>query len=227
MDGLDSIEGHHPIESLVSDAAATLRRGEIAIRNDLASDAGLSAATRRVLENAGVASYMAAGLVKNGHWIATLSVQSAAARVWTPQEIDLLQETGKRALIAVDRARTLAKRNALLQEVHHRFKNNLQLITSLINLQTNQLEDGRLSAVFDETRNRVYSIATVYETIERSQDQTNLDMKAYATRLAPALMRAYDAGERVQARIEGEPVTLDLRRAVPSASCFTSCFRNL
>jgi two-component sensor histidine kinase len=223
VDGLDSIKGHHPVESLVSDAA-TLRRGGVAIRNDLASDAGLLTATGRTFENVGAASYMAVGLVKDGHWIAVLGVQSAAARAWTPHETDLLQETAKRALIAIDRARTLAQKEALLDEMRHRFKNNLQLITSLINLQTNQLEDGRLSALFDETRNRVFSIATVYETIGRSQA---LDITAYATRLAPALMRAYDAGERVQARIEGESVTLDLRRAVPFGLLLHELFSNI
>lgn len=215
VSGLDSLEGHHPVEALAGDAAATLRRAEIAIVNDLASARGVSAAARRTWEKAGVASYMAVGMVKDGLWIGVLGVQSAAARFWNPFEIDLLQETAKRTLLAVDRAMTLAKKEALLQEVHHRFKNNLQLITSLINLQANRVEDRRLLALLDETRNRVYSIATVYETLHRSPDQTSFDVTAYAKLIAPALMRACDAGERVRLAIEGEPVILDLRRAVP------------
>lgn len=89
---------------------------------------------------------MAVGLVKNGRWIAVLAVESAAARVWTPLEIDLLQETAKRALIAVDLARTLAEKDGFLREVRHRLMNTVQLIASLINLQANQIEARRLWA---------------------------------------------------------------------------------
>lgn len=102
-----------------------------------------------------------------------------------------------------------------LKEAHHRIKNNLQLIVSLINLQANQIEDRRTLALFEETRNRVHSIATVYESIHRSRDQATFDMVAFAKLLASEVIRAYDAAQRLQVRIEGASAGLGLNRAAP------------
>lgn len=104
---------------------------------------------------------------------------------------------------------------ARFREAHHRIKNNLQLIASLINLQANEVEDRRARALFEETRNRVYSIARVYEWIDQSQDHVTFDMVEYAKALAPEVMREYDAGQRLEVIVEGQGARLDLDRAVP------------
>lgn len=110
---------------------------------------------------------------------------------------------------------SLIEKEELLKEVHHRVKNNLQVITSLINLQGRQVEDERVLALFDETRNRVYSIAAIHELIYRSASFAEIDMTEYARQLVPNLLRFYGAEQRIGVSIEGDGTTLELERAVP------------
>lgn len=103
---------------------------------------------------------------------------------------------------------------ALLRKMSHRMKNNLQLILSLISLQTSQVEDKRVLALFEATRNRVHAIATVHDMIDKFNG-ADIDIAAYAQQLAPELIRQYNCGQRIQVRVEGNAASLELERAVP------------
>ncbi|MBV8818911.1 MAG: PAS domain-containing protein, partial [Acidobacteriaceae bacterium] len=111
--------------------------------------------------------------------------------------------------------KSLAEKEALLKEVHHRVKNNLQVITSLVNLQAAQAEDARVLALFDETRNRVYSIAAIHELLYKSASFAEIDLTEYARQLVPDLVRFYGIGDRVRVEIAGNAPRLELERAVP------------
>ncbi len=110
---------------------------------------------------------------------------------------------------------SLAEKEALLAEVHHRVKNNLQVITSLLNLQSRGLKDAEISGLFNETRNRVQSIASIHEMLYRSKNFAQIDLFAYAEQLVPTLVRFYGAQSRVRVTMEGGGVSLELERAVP------------
>jgi PAS domain S-box-containing protein len=110
---------------------------------------------------------------------------------------------------------SLAEKEELLKEVHHRVKNNLQVISSLVNLQASRAEDRQVIAAFEETRNRVYSIGTIHELLYRSGSFASIDLVNYARKLVPELIRLYDAHERVRVEIAGDTLTLELERAVP------------
>jgi PAS domain S-box-containing protein len=111
--------------------------------------------------------------------------------------------------------KSLAEKEALLREVHHRVKNNLQVITSLLNLQAQQLESKAVLTLFEETRNRVQSIASIHELLYRSEHVAAIDIIAYARQLAPDLVRFYGLEHRIEVEVAGGNVTLDLERAVP------------
>jgi signal transduction histidine kinase len=110
---------------------------------------------------------------------------------------------------------SLAEKEELLKEVHHRVKNNLQVISSLLSLQANRAEDRQVVAAFEEARNRVYSIGTIHEMLYRSGSFASVDLAAYARKLVPELVRFYDAEERVRVEIRGDTLTMELERAVP------------
>jgi PAS domain S-box-containing protein len=110
---------------------------------------------------------------------------------------------------------SLAEQEQLLKEVHHRVKNNLQVITSLINLQARYVEDERALALFDQTRNRVYSIAAIHELIYRSASFAAIHLSDYARQLVPDLVRFYGMEDRISVTIAGDAATLELERAVP------------
>ncbi len=111
----------------------------------------------------------------------------------------------------------LAERNTLLAEVHHRVKNNLQVITSMLEMQGRRATDAQSHSALQEACNRVVSIAAIHEILYRSKSYSSVDLLAYARELMPHLVAFYSGRGRVhlQADVEGGMATLELERAVP------------
>lgn len=108
---------------------------------------------------------------------------------------------------------SLSEKEALLKEVHHRVKNNLQLISSLLNLQASRIADPITSALFADSRNRVRSMALVHENLYRAGNFAGIEMQAHVLSLCTHLRRAYGrAGVEITAA--SDDVTLDMDRAV-------------
>lgn len=100
--------------------------------------------------------------------------------------------------LSEDKIRTsLAEKEVLLKEVHHRVKNNLQVVSSLLNLQAKTLKDEAAQAVFRESRARVRAMALVHEILYRTQDFSRLNMRDYAGKLVEGLMASYGVGGQV------------------------------
>lgn len=112
----------------------------------------------------------------------------------------------------------LLEKTALLNEVHHRVKNNLQVITSLLNLQADFAGDGRLRAMLAESCSRVKAMALTHQLLYERKDFSRLDLGDYLDRLVHSIRLSYrSAGDRIQLRL-AQPdnnVQLDLERAVP------------
>jgi PAS domain S-box-containing protein len=110
---------------------------------------------------------------------------------------------------------SLAEREALLNELHHRVKNNLQVVTSLLEMQADQVDDSRAFELFNEARNRVVSIASIHELLYRSGAFSKVEIAVYARQLARHLVSFYRIDHRIQVAIEGDGVHMELERAVP------------
>jgi two-component sensor histidine kinase len=111
---------------------------------------------------------------------------------------------------------SLKEKEILLKEIHHRVKNNLQVISSLLNLQAGYLEDASVRDVFTESQNRVLSIALVHEKLYRSTDLSHVDFGEYVSALIDNLFHTYDARDRaVQRSIEVNGVQLPIDLAIP------------
>jgi PAS domain S-box-containing protein len=90
----------------------------------------------------------------------------------------------------------LSEKEVLLKEVHHRVKNNLQIISSLISLQADTLADGQLTEVFGDVRDRVRTMALVHEKLYQTEDLARLDFAEYAPDLLNYLWSAHNAASR-------------------------------
>ncbi|MBX7078336.1 MAG: PAS domain S-box protein [Nannocystaceae bacterium] len=113
---------------------------------------------------------------------------------------------------------SLAEKESLLKEVHHRVKNNLQVIASLISLQAETLADPAARVAFAEMRSRIKTIAAIHERIYRAPDLTRIDLKGYLGDLVRELARAMaQPGCRVATIVEVEPIALSLDTMVPLA----------
>jgi PAS domain S-box-containing protein len=115
-----------------------------------------------------------------------------------------------------ERETLLREKTSLLQEVHHRVKNNLQMISSLLNLQARQIHDKEARAIFLESQARVRSIALLHESLYQSDDLGHVDMREYVDKLVRTLKRTYaqtDSSARFAASIDR--VYLPVDAAVP------------
>ncbi|TAL36120.1 MAG: HAMP domain-containing protein [Spirochaetes bacterium] len=111
---------------------------------------------------------------------------------------------------------SLREKEVLLKEVHHRVKNNLQIISSLLNLQARKIRDREALELFRESQNRVRSIALVHEKLYQSPSLDEINFHEYVASLAAALSRSYGLEDgRVTLSVDIPGTQVSLNRAVP------------
>ncbi|MBT0664040.1 PAS domain-containing protein [Geobacter pelophilus] len=112
--------------------------------------------------------------------------------------------------------KSLAEKEVLLREIHHRVKNNLQVISSLVSLQADTLADESLAAVFGDVRDRVRSMALVHEKLYQTGDLAKVNFGDYAASLLNYLWRSHGAlAEKARLNLAVAPVALPIEAAVP------------
>jgi len=111
----------------------------------------------------------------------------------------------------------LEEKNTLLEEIHHRVKNNLQVVSSLLQLQSAYAKNEEDVAMFKECQNRVRTMAMVHERLYRSQNLASIDFGEHVRDLASMLASSYpQAAAHVQLFTEAESVLLELETAIPA-----------
>ena len=111
---------------------------------------------------------------------------------------------------------SLAEKEVLLKEIHHRVKNNMQVISSMVSLQAGELQDPSTRDILDEVTHRVRSMALVHEKLYQSADLSQIDFAGYAKSLLGYLWRAYGTADSdIRLAMDVEPVSLTVNTAVP------------
>ena len=105
----------------------------------------------------------------------------------------------------------------LFQEVHHRVKNNLQVVTSLLRLQQVRVESPQARAALQDSIDRIHAMGLVHQLLYSKQELSHLDFAEYAASLARQLVEAYGMQEQVEVTVGGELVRFDLDTAIPLA----------
>ncbi len=158
-------------------------------------------------------------------------------RVFTDHEISLAQFLTTQAASAVENARlynraqreikeriraekrikaSLKEKEVLLKEVHHRVKNNLQVISSMLSLQAQSVEDQSTLRVLKESQNRIRSMALIHERLYRSPDLAKVGFGVYVRDLATHLVRSYKSESgRVNLIVDADDISLDIDTAIP------------
>jgi PAS domain S-box-containing protein len=178
---------------------------------------------------------------KDGRWIACLALLTVAARAWTRREIALAHATVERTFLCVERLQSIAalrdfnrdlerrvedrtselkaalrEKEVLLKEIHHRVKNNLQVISSMLNLQALHLPDAQARDMFAESQGRVQSIALVHESLYQAKDLSSVSFVEYLHSLVSAVFQAQSApGGRIESQVDAAEMRLPVGIAIP------------
>ncbi|MBT4099723.1 MAG: hypothetical protein HOE86_18870, partial [Gemmatimonadetes bacterium] len=110
---------------------------------------------------------------------------------------------------------SLDEKVVLLKEVHHRVKNNLQIIASLLSLQSNQINDEETLALFANSEHRVRAMATIHERLYLSEDLAKIDFGGYIEALVEGLIGGYKTSQDISLMTAVDDITLDLDQAIP------------
>ncbi|HTD44473.1 MAG TPA: histidine kinase dimerization/phosphoacceptor domain -containing protein [Bryobacteraceae bacterium] len=122
---------------------------------------------------------------------------------------------------------SLAEKETLLKEVHHRVKNNLQVIASLLRLQADSIGDLRLMVALRESQNRVESMALIHEQLYETENLREVDLARHASLLASNLVHSYAVDEgRISWNVSIEPMPLAIDRAIPAGLILNELISN-
>ena len=131
---------------------------------------------------------------------------------------------------AMDRLKSsVNEKKILIKEIHHRVKNNMQIISSLLNLQIQHLNDDEevATTVLKESQNRVMSMAMIHEKLYQSKDFTHIRFEDYIKRLLSDLFYSYDtSSDRVKLVVDVDDVNLNMETAVPCGLIISELFSN-
>jgi len=135
---------------------------------------------------------------------------SIVGRVWSFRDIT------ERTHMEQKVARSLKDKEILLKEIHHRVKNNMQVISSLLFMQAETLKDEKVKDILRESQNRVKSIALVHEKLYQSTDLDRIDYIDYLRRITSHLFESFRVNPSlITLKIDSEPVFLNIDKAVP------------
>jgi len=127
------------------------------------------------------------------------------------------QEVTERIQAEKRMAQALAEKEVLLREIHHRVKNNLQVIYGLLSLQSRDLHDQRATGLLEDSRQRVKTMAIVHETLYESRDLSEVSAPAFVQSLTENVLSVFRRGHPgVEIRTRIEAIQLSLDQAVPT-----------
>lgn len=122
---------------------------------------------------------------------------------------------------------SLREKDVLLREVHHRVKNNLQMISSLLQLQSQEVQDPGVKQLFQECRNRIYSFSMVHERLYKAKDMAAFDFVDYLSGLADQLVRSHEGSDqKVELFVNVGTGDMDVDKAIPCGLIVTEFVTN-
>lgn len=149
-------------------------------------------------------------------FLTTIFIPRAGSRAFSHMLVSMVDITDiKIAEKKLEQA--LAEKNVLLKELHHRVKNNMQLMSSLINLQSRSVEDEKLSQIIRVSENRIRAMALIHELLYQTDDFSSVEIGFYLRTLARTVMDSFsgDAPSRVRLESETDEAYVSIDTAIP------------
>lgn len=128
----------------------------------------------------------------------------------------LVQDITERKVTEEQIKASLNEKELLLREIHHRVKNNMQVISSLLRLQADRIDDKGYAVMLKESQLRIQSMSLIHEKLYLSNDFANIDFKGYVKTLANTLIKSHGVDyDKISLCMEIEDVSLDIENAIP------------
>ena len=121
---------------------------------------------------------------------------------------------------------SVKEKEALLQEIHHRVKNNLQIIASLLSLQSGYIHDPQMLVQFQESQSRIRSMALIHEKLYQSERFVEVDLADYVQSLLNILMRTYATNANIKLEVQLAPTSVTIDTAMPVGLMLNELFTN-
>ena len=138
----------------------------------------------------------------------------------------ILRDASERMLVEASLKASLREKEVLVKEIHHRLKNNLQVVSSLLGLQARSVADPLTRHKFEESQSRVQSLAMLHEGLYLSDNFVEVDVSDYVPRMAEHLFQSFGAGNRIRLRTGFDPLRLHMDTAVPCGLIITELLSN-
>lgn len=169
-----------------------------------------------IIVSGSIGEEMAVAAMKQGAADYLLKDRLARLGQAVAQALEKKQLRDEKRRAEVQLRASLQEKELLLKEIHHRVKNNLQIISSLLNLQAIHIKEPQTPEVFKESQNRVQSMALIHEKLYQSEDLARIDFAEYARDLATNLFRSYGVNlSTITLTIDAGNVFLDIDTAIP------------
>ncbi len=137
------------------------------------------------------------------------------------------REETKRRLMENENRKSLREKETLLKEIHHRVKNNLQIITSLLNLQIQRINTVEAVQELEESKNRIQAMATIHEKLYQSKSLSGIDFADYVLSLTQQLSGIYGVDlMKTSIKVETAPVWLSIDEAIPAGLAVNELISN-
>jgi two-component sensor histidine kinase/putative methionine-R-sulfoxide reductase with GAF domain len=204
-------------------AGQVAQSGQPLIVADLSADEYCSALAMTAQEGWG--SYLGVPLIVRDRIVGVFSCFTAVVHEFTPKEVELLRTLANQTALAIENAR-LVINTAVVREMHHRVKNNLQTVAMLLRLQMSASRNLRAEDVLAETINRIMSIAAVHETLSE-QGLRVVDVKKVLQRVILSVGEAMlTAGQNIALSVDGDSLVLPSRQATSLALATSELVQN-
>ena len=221
-----STAGVYPLNFFGEEIIAALQAAQTFIVNDTQTDSRIAHRYAASYQPFDIRAFIVAPLIKEGRWIATLSVtMHGRARFWTKDEIDLVEKALELIWLAVENARLfLAERERseqlalAISEIHHRTKNNLQAVGALLEVRIPDGETVMSVEAVRDSLSQIKTIALVHDLLSKDDPMGRVDAAAVLTNLGWLLSSGLRAGDSpLSIQVDAEPVQMPTRLATSLA----------
>ncbi len=173
----------------------------------------------------GLRSMICVPLLIQERAVGVLTCYTDRVRMFDPDEVDALETIAKQAAVSIEHAK-LQVRNTLMQEMHHRVKNNLQQVVSLLRLQLRHKHYANLEAAINDSLRRILAIAAVHDLLSR-EDLDHVGIKSIAEALVTHQQQSFIAPDKtIRFKVRGDDVRLNMTQATQVALVLNELISN-